>query len=828
MARMIPHDGPNDTKSRAEENIYVLLKNGLPKEYTVIHSLPWLCSAVKEIGQYKPVTGEIDFLIVHQELGLLALEVKGGQYRIEGTTLVPIHSKRRINPLMQMRNNAHGLARWLGVREDLRLRIGYAIAFPDTDFNDISPSPALRDVTTNPPQDLFIDKLGMAHLTDHVIQIMRYWKAALGNPPLSDGKLQLLLETICPEYDGSSSWGRILEYDRKQWLRLTEQQHEAVARAHREARIVINGWPGTGKTLIGISVARKWMEAGKKILFITFNRLLADFLALELESSRACSVYTWHGLGAMVRKRLGLPINRDKDWFNEGCHLDVVSAIERNLLDDYDALVIDEAQALRPAWCQSLISWFGDKPIVALCDETQVFPFEKDHTSVAELCTAMGTASSFALTNVVRMPKAVTARLQVTKPPTLQITTPRELEPDTLKEIMTDDPFLSLNEIIGDLQKQGLKSDEITVLSNCLEDSLDTRSYFEGLGATHCTVAKFRGMESPAVIVFLADRMTDEELFSAYSRSTTVCFALYEARESSWVKGQFHTTFLDQSDHKVRLRNLYQASLTSNIMGEQMAKAIDPLQTVRLAWSPLWKAWLLELQGKSDPACGWIDYLATEQSHPIFHWYVGDQRTIFLTKPASTITESLSSAYLNLEPCTSCNATLPHDSKGCVMCHRAKLRRLPDFRPSPSLDFIDQLRLHDATLHAALDDPAAQTEKISSLPLSLAAVGARLFAIAQKGSTPFLSDIGHGGSILYGIALSFVQSRIALLPPGRQLVLENLNTHFREKYQSLAKVDPASWKNALGLALNLYFQRGYLNKIEKGHYVVTPKASAIA
>ncbi|HAF2362510.1 TPA: NERD domain-containing protein [Salmonella enterica] len=61
----------------------------------MIHRLPWLCSAVKEIDPHFAPTGEIDFLIIHKELGVLALEVKSGRYRMAGVHLVHLSTGKK-------------------------------------------------------------------------------------------------------------------------------------------------------------------------------------------------------------------------------------------------------------------------------------------------------------------------------------------------------------------------------------------------------------------------------------------------------------------------------------------------------------------------------------------------------------------------------------------------------------------------------------------------------------------------------------------------------------------------------------------------------------
>lgn len=81
MARMIPADGPALTGSRAEYNLYWILKEQLSGDFVVIHSVPWLTDVASRRSSGAP-TREVDFLILHPEYGLLAIEVKGGRHDI--------------------------------------------------------------------------------------------------------------------------------------------------------------------------------------------------------------------------------------------------------------------------------------------------------------------------------------------------------------------------------------------------------------------------------------------------------------------------------------------------------------------------------------------------------------------------------------------------------------------------------------------------------------------------------------------------------------------------------------------------------------------------
>lgn len=360
MAKMIPEHGPHHTESYGECHLYSALKAQLPDEYTVIHSLPWLCSAVSKLDKRARPTGEIDFLIVHPEDGVLALEVKSGVYRIENSRFVHIRNGYKIDPLSQTKNNVHGFASWLGADPELRLKIGYGFIFPDSDF-DRSNIPGMFDTQYSPPQPLYIDYEAYPDVAQKIIDLMRYWKRALLNSELGPSRTQKLINYLAPKIDGQPRWASRIRYDNKVWLQLTSEQSFVVRSVLRTNDSLVTGWPGTGKTLIAIEAARRLSEEGKRVLVLSFNVRLTEHIRTQLEEYPACTVMTWHGLCRQAANALNHASTRE-EWYKFKCLEDLNSAIQYGLIGEYDALVVDESQALAEDWCKALVSWFSGKP----------------------------------------------------------------------------------------------------------------------------------------------------------------------------------------------------------------------------------------------------------------------------------------------------------------------------------------------------------------------------------------------------------------------------------------------------------------------------------
>jgi len=77
MATLYPNSIIN-SKSNAEIKIFKIFKT-FSDDFHIIHSLPWLSLlTAHERNRYTP-EGEIDFIILHKNYGILCIEIKGGK-----------------------------------------------------------------------------------------------------------------------------------------------------------------------------------------------------------------------------------------------------------------------------------------------------------------------------------------------------------------------------------------------------------------------------------------------------------------------------------------------------------------------------------------------------------------------------------------------------------------------------------------------------------------------------------------------------------------------------------------------------------------------------
>lgn len=818
MARMIPVDGPIQLDTPpGEHSVFYLLKYQLPDDFVVIHSLPWLSAAVRSVDPNYAPTGEIDFLILHPNQGLLALEVKSGRYTIHGAAFARVTCGTDVDVLRQTRHNVHGLARWLG-GTGVNVKIGYGLVFPHSVFPDAALGPGLVDRSMGSPRRIVIDQSALPKMREQVIDLMAYWRQALRVGALGDLRLNQILDALCPAFDGSPMWAARAATDREFWLRLTPEQASALQHLGRNQRNVVTGWPGTGKTLLAIELARVLSRQNKRVLVVTFNARLADRLREQLASlGPNCLATHWHKYCADARRVLKrCPVTDTRDWFDHECLSDLSAALAKSALPRFDALVVDEAQAFRPAWLELLIKSVGSGPATAFCDETQRFCFEREGAGLAEIQTIVGASDSYLLTQVARMPRAITNRLIDIAKPSYQVSSSRAPAEDTLQERILDPSPTELESCIDKLTKEGMSERDIVVLTSSVS-KLAMTARLAGRSIDVETAARFRGMESPAVVIADAHLLTDEELFCAYSRATTVCIALFDCEGLAWrPAGLFQNALTESPKTRERLTKARHHSAAASIVRAESAARFEPLRTVALGWSAKWGAWVLELEDTDDPRRYWRGFLTSQHSAPVYFWYAKSRREFF------AYFEQLDDPYpggtcigpLLAQSCARCKMVMPHTRTKfeCLACAGELRPRVP--RPSPEL--LNRLVQIDAAL-SSLGSETPDWSSIRALPLALfvLAISAHARSNARHKALG-LPPLPTGTTLLYRAAAACVQADLVRAPPGETFVVNKLADRIRPQVPLPDDTSDREWRIAIASAFGALSIKRIVKKVSKG------------
>ena len=728
-----------------------------------------------------------------------------------------VRSGERTYPIHQIRTSLHGLARWMGVDPALRLRMGYALAFPHSDFKGKATSPSLVDTTVSNSSSIMLDQASLPRLGERVVEIMRYWKEALRNQPLGRTRKKAIVDAICPALDGTPTWARRVFWDERLWLRLTDDQADVVDLVVSGKNMVITGWPGTGKTLVLIEAARRFVADGKRVLFLTFNSLLCGYIEQQLNAVRGTKVVTWHSFCRGYSKKPGQEF--DNAWFQTGCLEGIRSAMEAGKLPEFDVLIVDEAQAFKVEWVEWLCSWHGARQVLMSCDETQVFDFEEGRVQIDDLCKLIETRRPYLLTHAIRSPRAVLERLKAVMRPAFQLVSPRELDGDAIDERLSVHASDDLNGILSELLDSGVQPSDIVVLAKY--------GWMKPVanGIRYSTVPKFRGMEAPVVVICGAEAMDDTELFCAYSRATTLCIATYDAHKLALdgPAGEFQRIVLDkpgyaQSAERARL-DAYPTELIRTALNAEWFG----LETVNLGWSDEWKCWLVE---EANPLSRyWIDYLVTHYPWSVCSWGARALYRVSLA-PAiqSVVADGGHITEHELSFCTDCSLLTPHrlDAGSTRVCIRCR-GEIHVAQGSPTHECLSGLKAIDSLVAAALKPISAGQRTL--IPLSLAAghaVEKSLRASQEQCRGLYLL----GGRVSYHAAMGFMLSLVNLSAPGKQIVIRDFADRMYQRYRVPDGLSQGQWRKEVAQAASVLFSAGMLSKVRKGVYEVLPPSGS--
>ncbi len=691
MARMIPPNGPVQNNSiYAEPAVYRALSQ-LDDNFIVIHSLPWICAAVKSINPTFAPSGEIDFIVLHPDYGILAIEVKGGQFKYDEHQFVYLHNQQSFRPIDQIRRGTFALRKLL-LTGGIKITIGYAWVFPDVDMHGKAVPQGMMDTDRRP---LYLDYRDLPNLKDQIVRIMQYWQAALRSRPPGQDLIEKVLEILAPSETYTLGWDARIENDNRTWLVLTDQQRRLLKGLIEDDRTIVTGGAGTGKTVLAIALARILASNNKRVLFLTYNNPLSQKIKQQLSGFPYVEILTFHALCGRAEKMVAIyaePGSRDKEWFDTHAHTALATAVDAKKLPRYDALIIDEGQIFHQEWYETLLKWIPRIHVFA--DQTQAFSYETRlrNREVERLIDAERVGM---LTVNMRSPRQVFERLDAALAGDYDQISVRPFESDTLQEIVTYDVFGDLITTLESLHSEKIPQESIAVLSSPSGIvSLQETGVFEriqGLVGTIASSGKVRGLEYPVVVIFdnsLADAM---QLVNGYSRATSRVIALYDIWQlaAQTGAGQQGNHLIDQvvNDPKFSEAIKQPEKYLTEALGWSVQLVIS--QSPKLYWNESLSAWMIVKQQELlFPDEMWIAHLLYKGNAPVFEISTGFGRVTICRRELKTrsLDEGMLGEYYTTGQCQQCGKLAMRQLSGtsfiCTHCDTAKPRQMPVFSPS--------------------------------------------------------------------------------------------------------------------------------------------------
>ena len=295
MAKMIPAQMDNEGISRAERRVFGLLESDpATKDWTVLHSLGL---ARKADGPY----GEIDFVVIVPNEGIICLEVKGGRVSCDAGIwrTMDRHGNSAMlkkSPYLQVREGMYALRKSIvrhfgeGTAES-QCPIGCAVVFPDVACPPLTPEFERSDV-------IDFDDL-RSPISKSIMRVARrrlreFQPRESGQFPTAS-EAKAIRKFLRPDFEMVVAKSVSIERAEVRLLRLTEEQYARLDELEANQRCLFEGAAGTGKTLLALEYARRAERAGSKVLLVCFNRLLGEWLCQQTEDMDI-TAGTWHGI----------------------------------------------------------------------------------------------------------------------------------------------------------------------------------------------------------------------------------------------------------------------------------------------------------------------------------------------------------------------------------------------------------------------------------------------------------------------------------------------------------------------------------------------------
>ena len=356
MAQMIP-DRVSTSCTGGEREVFEIIKTSAGLEsYYCLHSVG--------LAKHKrKAYGEADFILIGPQ-GVFCLEVKGGNVSRENgiwTIGWPNRSYTSTEgPFKQAQGTIYPLIDELDKRESSAFRaktlIGWGVIFPDIQFDIEDPEWDLQVVCDTRHKGNF--PAYIQRLSDHTRSRLAASRKTFAEK-LSSTDCKRIVDCFRRDFDLVPKVGDLVRESEAELTRLSKKQYAVLsyALAPGNNRILCPGGAGTGKTLIAIEAAKRLATAGKKVLFLCFNKNLAQLLSREFQHNYP-QVHAWslHSFMHSVINHADMSAQlRDAEReYGRSDHLYTniyPELFELAIMEDtassqtqYDVLIIDEGQ----------------------------------------------------------------------------------------------------------------------------------------------------------------------------------------------------------------------------------------------------------------------------------------------------------------------------------------------------------------------------------------------------------------------------------------------------------------------------------------------------
>ena len=529
--------------------MFRILKEKLDDSWSVYYSKGLLTK--RDGGKAKD--GEIDFLLVHPERGIVCLETKGTVRHEDGQWQERKQNgkwERSRDPGAQITGHLKSLQRLLSDRlgwQYNKIRITRLVALTDSALGDGPVAPDL-------PREVVADGTDIFKI-DEVIEKAVDYQLGVRDKTVAPGPdgVEAIHNELARDHDYTASLKDVFAREDIAFKQLTAMQQKVVSMLTLNPRVAITGCAGSGKTIIASKLALDVCEAGKEVLFVCFNHWLAEYLSGQKLGAQS-TVAHFHGLCRELGAEAGLEIPleptlpedanpQQKEAYRQQCAvyygetkkgtlpgllLEAIDKLERR----FDLIVVDEAQDLSQDWFDILMKALRNE------ESSQVWLFLDDSQQLYDRDFEIPPDfTQFHLTSNCRNTKLIHEEVAKRYGGELTLETQGPSGRDVESYPDATDQAMVVAEVIERLiDEEDLPPQDIVVLSlhslltenSTVGNNPGKYKYVHGPSTStdevqFSSIKAFKGLERPVVIVCEMDRIrhgdVDNQLYVAFSRA---------------------------------------------------------------------------------------------------------------------------------------------------------------------------------------------------------------------------------------------------------------------------------------------------------------------
>ena len=344
----------NGAGNTGERLLYKLMRDYLPDDWCVIWN--------KRISN-STTNHQYDFIVLVPGKGVLELDAKGHGYGYNNNGVLGCSHKQGFTPDPDLFNNVQGAkSALLNTLRDEFGNFGACnclVAFIDQFVKD-DKNPAASDWI-----DKIYERQNPKCLEEKIEALLSASINGLDLKNFHHYFNDKMMKEIKEFFAKRNGWKIHFQDDFYQWNTVSEnylstRQAIIYRKADNCSAMHVRGAAGTGKTIVAMALAKNFAKQGQKVLYVCFNRKLADVLKRRIRTYSNITVTNYDAIGGIrldQNRQLKeiVPWHKCKnnmaywtnnDWIHERNQIFNDLSKAGTQVQYFDILIVDEAQDL--------------------------------------------------------------------------------------------------------------------------------------------------------------------------------------------------------------------------------------------------------------------------------------------------------------------------------------------------------------------------------------------------------------------------------------------------------------------------------------------------